>query len=258
VKLTIIQKPLPQNGELVIIKIKKIMPHGAYVELVEYSKDAYLPISEIASGWIKNIHEFVKEGQRDVGKVIAVDADKGSVDVSIKKAKSKEKADKLTEFGLEKRYEKLFEQAAAAAGIKTKEELAGLKLTASATFNTYTEIINSVVQDSHAADAFKNKKFEESLLEIVQKNIKPKKYFVSYLADIRSNDPAIGIRLIRELLTDIEKNGVGVLYLGAPKYRLSAEGSNYLDAEEKIKKAKDILEKHQSKILISMKNEKHD
>ena len=69
----IIQKELPDVSEFVIIKITKIMPHGAYCRLIEYNSDAYLPISEVSSGWIKNIHEFIKEGQQDVAKVIFVD-----------------------------------------------------------------------------------------------------------------------------------------------------------------------------------------
>ena len=55
----LIKKELPEERELVLVKISKIMPHGAYCELIEYGMDAYLPISEIASGWIKNIHEFI-------------------------------------------------------------------------------------------------------------------------------------------------------------------------------------------------------
>jgi translation initiation factor 2 subunit 1 len=70
------------------------MPHGAYCELVEYKADAYLPIGEVASGWIKNIREFIKEGQKDVAKVVFVDQNKRALDISLKKVTAKEKKDK--------------------------------------------------------------------------------------------------------------------------------------------------------------------
>ncbi len=234
------------------------MPHGAYAELTEYGKDAYLPISEIASGWIKNIHEFIKEGQRDVGKVLSVDAERGSIDVSLKKATSREKSDKLTEYSLEKRYEKLFEQAAAAAGISEKSGIDELKSEAAKRVNTYSELINGVIQDEKFASFIKNKKFVDALAEIIHKNMKPKRFIVSYLTDLRSEEPNVGIKQIKEALAAIEKLGIDVLYLGAPRYRITSEGDSYLSAESKIKEARAVLDKYSGSLLYEMKNEKKD
>ena len=234
------------------------MPHGAYVELIEYGKDAYLPISEIASGWIKNIHEFIKEGQRDVGKVISVDNSRGSIDVSLKKATSREKEDKLSEYGLEKRYEKLFEQAAALSGIKEKTGIEALKEEIAKRMPTYTELINGTAQDEKYASFIKNKKFPAALSEIIQKNIKPKRYIVSYLMTLRSDNPKTGISAIRDVLASVEKIGLEVLYLGAPRYRITSEGSSYLAAEDKVKEARNMLEGYSGKLAFEMKSEKKD
>jgi len=234
------------------------MPHGAYVEITEYSKDGYLPISEIASGWIKNIHEFIREGQRDVAKIIAVDSEKGSIDVSLKKATSKEKADKMTEQGLEKRYEKLFEQAAKLAGINDKKEIDALRQEIAKKVPTYTDLINNSAQDTKFTAFLKNKQFSTALNEIIQKNIKPKRYFVQYTMELRSNDPRSGIGPLRTALGSIEECGVDVLYLGAPKYQLTAEGDSYLTAEGKINESRKILDSYAGKIAFSMKAEKHD
>ncbi len=241
-----------------LLKIKKIMPHGAYAELMEYGKDAYLPISEIASGWIKNIHEFIKEGQRDVGKVISVESARGSIDVSLKKATSREKSDKLTEYGLEKRYEKLFEQAAALAGLKDKKDVEALKEEAAMKVPTYSELINSMVQDTKFASFMKNKRFSAALEEIIQKNIKPKRYVVSYLMTLRSDDPKVGISAIREALSAVEKLGLDVLYLGAPRYRITSEGGSYPAAEDKVKAARAVLDAYSKRLAFEMKSEKKD
>ncbi len=256
--ITIIKKQLPGEKELVLVKIKKIMPHGAYVELTEYSKDAYLPISEIASGWIKNIHEFIKEGQKTVGKVLSVDLQKGSIDVSLKKATAKEKADKLNEHGIEKRYEKLFEQAVKLSEIVNENDVEALKTEIAKKVPTYIELINNTLEDEHFTDFLKNKAFSKAFNEILEKNIKPRRFEVSYLVELKSNNPIVGISTLKESLNAIKELGVGVLYLGAPRYRLTAEDASYPTAEEKIKKARKILESYAKKITFTMKNEKHD
>ncbi|MFH1448366.1 MAG: S1 RNA-binding domain-containing protein, partial [Candidatus Micrarchaeota archaeon] len=55
----------PEKDELVIATIRKIFPYGAFCSLDEYdNKEAFVHISEVASRWVKNIHEFLKENQK--------------------------------------------------------------------------------------------------------------------------------------------------------------------------------------------------
>ena len=62
---------LPDHDELVIAVIKKIMPYGAFCSLPEYGNvEAFLHVSEVAPRWIKNIHEFISEGQKKRGPYI--------------------------------------------------------------------------------------------------------------------------------------------------------------------------------------------
>jgi translation initiation factor 2 alpha subunit (eIF-2alpha) len=135
------------------------MPYGAYCELQEYKKDAYLPISEIASGWIKNIHEFIKEGQKTVGKVLSVDKEKKTIDISLKKVTQKEKLTKQNEFSIEKRYEKLFEQALILSKQETKKEK--IKEELANKFITYTNLFNTLLTDPQAMDFINNKQLQK-------------------------------------------------------------------------------------------------
>lgn len=252
-KFTIIKKDNPDEKELVLIKINKIMPYGAYCELQEYKKDAYLPISEIASGWIKNIHEFIKEGQKTVGKVLSVDKQKNTIDISLKKATQKEKTDKLNEFNLEKRYEKLFDQATILSKQELKKEK--IKEDISTKYSTYLLLFNALLENKESISFIKNKAFTEALLEIIAKNIKPKKYIVSYTVELKISDPSESIKKLKSILTDVSKLGIDVLYLGAPKYRFTTEAQDYITAEEKIKESRKILENNKT-IYFSMKNDK--
>ncbi len=249
----LIKRQSPEEKELVLVKISKIMPHGAYCELIEYGLDAYLPISEIASGWIKNIHEFIKEGQKDVGRVILIDKEKKAIDVSLKKVTTKEKNDKISEYNLEKRYEKLFNQALSEAKLESRRE--EITVDISKTFGTYTEIIQGAVDKKPPGPISKYKGLEEALSEIVFKNIKPKTYTVFYTLDMRSADPKIGMPEIKQALLEIEKTGVEILYLGAPRYKLISKDSDYPKAESRIKQAQKTIEKRKA-LAYSLKSEK--
>ncbi|MGC8671861.1 MAG: S1 RNA-binding domain-containing protein [Candidatus Micrarchaeia archaeon] len=239
----ILSKQLPEIGETVLIRINKVMPFGAYCSLVEYNIDAYLPINEVNAGWIKNIHEFIKEGQSDVAKVIFVDKEKQAVDISLKRVSTKEKKDKLNEYSLEKRAEQLFNQAVSAAGVQDAE-LAQIKQKAATKFSTYSELLEAAYDNKPQVKEVLGVALSSALHEIAQKNIKPKVFKVSYKLELSGKNRVGNILKIKQALGEVEKIGVNVIYEGAPHYLLRAEGGSYPEAEAKIKNATGILGKH--------------
>ncbi len=246
----IIQKDLPAQGEIVLVNINKIMPHGAYCELVEYKADAYLPIGEVASGWIKNIHEFIKEGARDAAKVIFVDPSRRALDVSLKKVTTKEKKDKINDYNLEKRAEKFFLQSVKAANKENSIE--EMKKKAAQVVPTYSELLDLVSEGKDPAgmlDADVKKAFKE----IIAKSIKPKVFSVHYSLELNVIGKKGDINTIKKALSEVQAAGVEVLYEGAPHYRLTAEGPSYPVAEGKIKEAEQALEKYSSMLAVVMK-----
>ncbi len=56
----------PEIGDLVIATIETVTDYGAYAKLDEYNKRGLLHVSEISSSWIRNIRDFVREGQKMV------------------------------------------------------------------------------------------------------------------------------------------------------------------------------------------------
>lgn len=246
----IIQKELPDMGEIILVNVTKIMPHGAYCELVEYRADAYLPISEVASGWIKNIHEFIKEGQRDVAKVVFVDPTRKALDVSLKKVTSKEKKDKINEYNLEKRAEKFFTQAIQA--VHKESKLEEIKKKAAQNARTYSELLDLVVESKVPAGTF-DEDVRKAFEEIVAKNVKPKEYEVGYSVELQAINGKGGITAIKKAFGEVEALGVGVLYEGAPHYKLTAKGPSYPAVEGKIKEAEKILEKYKGQLSVELK-----
>ncbi len=95
---------MPEQGEIVIATVTKVMDHGAYVTLDEYDEiQGFLHISEIAPGWIRSINRFVKENEKKVLLVKKVNTKRRDIDLSLKQVSKDQKKRKLKEV---KNYEK--------------------------------------------------------------------------------------------------------------------------------------------------------
>ena len=97
----------PEVGDLVIATVEEVTDFGAYVKLDEYDKKGLLHISEISSSWIRNIRDFVREGQKVVLKVLRVDVEKGHIDLSLRRVTKREKIEKMMSYKKERKAETL-------------------------------------------------------------------------------------------------------------------------------------------------------
>ncbi|MFB6216347.1 MAG: translation initiation factor IF-2 subunit alpha, partial [Candidatus Aenigmatarchaeota archaeon] len=103
----------PEENELVMCTVTEVFDQGAYVTLDEYGdKEGMVHISEISSGWVKNIRRHVKEGQKTVCLVLKVDKSKEQVDLSIRRVKDSQRSWKSQQWKRERKAEKLLDQAA--------------------------------------------------------------------------------------------------------------------------------------------------
>ena len=85
----------PQEGELIVGTVYKVLNYGAFAKLEEYSgKEAFIHISEVSKDFLKNISDKYKVGDEIEAEIIEINDDKEKVKLSIKKIEiSKQKAE---------------------------------------------------------------------------------------------------------------------------------------------------------------------
>ncbi len=245
---------MPEEGELVIIKIKKILPYGAFCTLEEYTnKEGFVHISEVASRWIKNIHEFLSEGKTDVAKVIKVDTHKGQIDLSLKQVTEAEKRRKLDFVRKDRRANKLIEQIGKQTKLKEKE-IEDIKDILSDEFGELYGALEEISSEGKKAlkDIKLPKKFEEMLITVSKKAVKKPKAIIIGVLNITVYEPN-GVEIIKKLIGKIKnpKNAkIEISYLGSPKYELKIEADDYKTAEKTLEKfIKNIENKTSDKVV---------
>ncbi|MFN0239216.1 S1 RNA-binding domain-containing protein, partial [Hydrogenobacter sp. Uz 6-8] len=89
----------PEAGELIVGEVDEIADFGVFVDLTEYrDRRGLVHISEVASGWIKNVRDHVREGQTIVAKVLSVDEDAQQIDLSLKDVNEHQRKETIQEW----------------------------------------------------------------------------------------------------------------------------------------------------------------
>jgi len=242
---------MPEEGELVIASVNEITPHGVYVSLDEYNKlPAFLHISEIATGWVRDIERYAKPGQKIVLKVIRINRGRREIDLSLRQVSGEERKAKIIEV---KKSE------------KARSILDALKVKLNADDKTLRALEDSIlVQYDSVYDGFEDiaRRGSKALQKLgldPQKGAIIEAVCIEKIAipivevrgvmDIRVKAPD-GIEVIKRALRageDLKASGVQVkiTYLGTPRYRLTIKAENYKVGERALQNA---LERIQSTI----------
>ena len=98
----------PNEGELVVVSVTTVKQNGCYVTLDEFEGlEGFIFIGEIASGWVKNIRVYVREGQRLICKVMRTRKDGSSLELSLKSVSEERRRERLQEWKNEQRAHQL-------------------------------------------------------------------------------------------------------------------------------------------------------
>ena len=247
-KQEIENQDMPEVGELVLALVTSMSSHGAKVVLEEYNNMyGFLHVSEIATGWVKNVSRFVTVNQKVVLKVIRVDSARTEVDLSLRQVSGEDRKQKLLSM---KRYDKsrsIFDT------LQTK-----LKLTEDQKneyldkvedqFGTVYSGLEDLIRDSDKAF---NKldipeKVVAELANISKSKIAIPMVNVTGIIQVTTQDPD-GINLIKNSMSQVLSNKTGkkveISYLGSPKYKITVYSEDYKSAEKKLSSAVEKIKK---------------
>jgi len=255
------ERKFPEVGEVVLATVKEITPYGAYVTLDEYGGTiGFLHISEISTGWVKNIERYIKERQKIVLKVIRVNEKRNEIDLSLRQVSREERKQKLIEVKRETKAKALLDMVKREVGIEDDKEYRRILETE---FRDLYDALENVVKKgpSVLTDLGIDNNYANALYKIVKERIKIPQVEVSGILEIYSPRPD-GVEVVKEVLKNAVELGlpdvkVKIVYLGSPRFKISVIAENYKVAEKALSMVLNRIEKGiKKKGMYSFKREK--
>lgn len=231
----------PQEGDLVVATVHKVLNYGAFAKLEEYpGEEAFIHISEVSAGWVKNIRDYVRENQKIVARVLRVNPKKGHVDVSMKRIREDQRTRKIQQWKIEQKAEKLLEFAAKSIG---KDLDAAYDEVGYGMMDEFGDLYGAFeISAEDGKDSLIERGMDETwaaaITEVAKKNISPPEVQITGYVDLTSY-ASDGVEIIRNALNSINKDNITVQCVGAPRYRLLVKSSDYITAETILKDAAD-------------------
>ncbi len=249
----------PSLKDIVLCKVKKILPHSVFVELIEYeNKEGMIHISELSNRWTKNINEIVTLNSIIVCKVEKIDKSKGYIDLSKKRVTSGEEKSKKDEITKEIHIEKTIEHAIKKNGLDLKGfyEKQGYKIIEEyGSLNGFYEeyLGNRKILDSLNLSKTIINAIKESFESLIQKNRITKKNIIKIYAN-GDNGLSNLKAFVKEILkVKDDDSQASIKYLNTPEFFVTINSSSYKKADllfEKLQnKMKELSKKYDINVL---------
>ena len=234
----------PEPGDLVIATIETVTDYGAYAKLDEYEKRGLLHVSEISSSWIRNIRDFVREGQKIVLKVLHVDLEKGHVDLSLRRVTKRERIEKVLSWKKERKAEALLRGVAEKIGLTSDEVYQKTGTIVEEKFGLYEGFEKAAIEGPEAlTEIGVPENIAKAFSQVAQERIHVKMVKVKGVLEVRCKKPN-GVKLIKETFKTTKKEkikdaNIKFYVIAAPKYSIEVLAENYKRAEEVLQKTAD-------------------
>lgn len=234
---------IPELNEIVLCKVVKILDYGVFAELLEYpGVQGFVHISQVATSWIKNIRNFVKENQVRAAQVVNIDFKKGQIDLSFNKVNPTTQRLKIEEFKQTKRSQKLLELIAKEKKVPLKEVLDAIETPLLEKYDSLYEAFQAILVGGESAAPGVDPKWLPSLKVVVEKNIETPIRTVKGVLTVSSAKPE-GALDIKNALVEAKKAkreaGVDMFYLGSGKWMVKVSSVDYKQAERVLREVAD-------------------
>jgi len=246
---------LPERGDIVLCTVREITSHGIYVDLDEYNgMNGFLHISEISTGWVRNIERVAKVGQKLVLKVVRAEKSRREVDLSLRQVTNEERRNKLIEWKQKEKAVTILTMVKKKLGIDDRQ---------------FSEVVMKL-QDEYGSlyealeDAAKRgeKTFAEmgvspdlvnELVTAAREKIASPKYEVGSIVEMSSTAPDGIVQIKKALSAGQNASSVAEIkmtYVGAPRYRVRVTADDYKQADRVmgsvLQKMEESIGKHGS------------
>ncbi len=234
----------PEPSELVVGKVDEITDFGVFVDLEEYEdKRGLTHVSEVASGWIKNVRDHVGEGQTVVAKVLEIDESSQQIDLSLKDVNEHQRKDKIQDWKNEQKADNWM--TIAFGDSVSDEQYSGVVNALLAEFDSLYDAFEQAA--IHGADALDETDLDETerdaIVSTARDNVSVPYVNVTGYVDLEC--PASdGVDRIREALKAASGNGevadgidLDISYVGSPEYRIEVQAPDYKSAERELEAA---------------------
>jgi len=231
---------VPEEGEYIIGRVVEVKDFGANLDLLEFPEHrAFVHISEVASGWVKYIRDFIREGKMVVARVTKVKKGSNIVDASVRQVSGHRKKETIRAWKNEQKALKLLELVSKKSKIN-ESEIDSMRDTYG---SLYLAFETAVMDEASFKKEWKGKWLSD-FIKVAIDNVTPPYVSIGGMLDMVSYDVKGAEKIRKALMKPKAVNDDTTLKItsnGSPSYRISIKAPNYKQAEDELKKAVDIV-----------------
>jgi translation initiation factor 2 subunit 1 len=217
------EEAIPEIGELVVASVTTITHYGVYIRLEDYPFDGFLHISQVSSRWVRNIKDILRPKQKIVVKVLRINKENKSVDVSLKDVSPADRKRVMREWKKGLRGEQLLKELSKVVNKSLEEMEEKLTPVLERYPNIYDALERILTDPEERNKTLFNEEEIKDILEFLERRLKPKRYEYEIQVDVSFKGKG-GILKVRKVLerikTAAEKEGLEtkITAVGAPTY----------------------------------------
>ncbi len=216
----------PEQDEVVLCTVEKILGTTVFVRIDKYGKEGVIATSEIAPGRIRNIRDYVVPGKKVVCKIIRIDERSKHMDLSLRRVTLKERKEVTERFKKEKDFATILKIVAGEKAGDVKEKI----------LTEYGDLyLFSQSFDGKSFESLGLSQAEADKLLGILTEKKEREIFLKARISL-SNQSSDGVTVLRDIFKTItdEIKELRISYISAPNYSLSVSSADYKDANKKL------------------------
>lgn len=246
---------LPERGDIVLCTVREITSHGIYVDLDEYNgMNGFLHISEISTGWVRNIERVAKVGQKLVLKVVRAEKSRREVDLSLRQVTNEERRNKLIEWKQKEKAMTILSMVKKKLGMDDRQ-FSDIVVKLQGEYGTIYEALEDAAKRGEKTFASMGLPPEvvNEMVTAAREKIASPKYEVGSIVEMSSNAADGIIQIKKALAAGLTASSVAEIkmtYVGAPRYRVRVTADDYKQADKVmgtvLQKMEESIGKHGS------------